>query len=80
VVAGVLISIFSSAIVVSLACLSDRARPLGLLRLKVGGGSFSWSNLDGKGGSEGTLKAGAIFFSDGLSWRGAGAGAGLVFA
>lgn len=47
--------------------LSSKFKPWGLARLNVGGGSFSWSLVDGSGGNEGTLKAGCSFVPDDLA-------------
>jgi hypothetical protein len=47
-------------------CISPIIVADGLDRLKVGGGSFSWSWVEGRGGSGGTLKIGRILVLEDL--------------
>lgn len=50
----------------NLSGLSSTFKPCGFVRLKVGGGSFSWSLAEGKLGKDGTLKAGCSLALDDL--------------
>lgn len=61
----------------SLSGLSNKFNPWGLVRLNVGGGSFSWSLVEGSGGREGTLKAGCSCAPEGLEKKSEDAGVDL---